>query len=100
MSDYFSRALRADVEDDSASFQLTQSVDGGGDYFSRALGSGRQAQQPLSQAPALSTAIDFNRPIAEVRAAIAKLPERERSAALRQWGDRYVAKERKGDRSI
>jgi len=38
--------------------------------------------------------------VPEVRAAIARLPERERSAALRQWGDQYVAKERAGDRSM
>ncbi len=104
MSDYFSRALRADIGDDSASFQQAQSGNAGGDYFSRALRSGGQAmttpQPPAGQVPALSSSIDFDRPVEEVRAAIEKLPERERSAALRQWGDRYVAKERSGDRSI
>lgn len=44
--------------------------------------------------------IDFNAPVQQVRAAIAKLPEEQRAAALRQWGDRYVANERAGDRSI
>ncbi len=101
MSDYFSRALRADLDGDGGSFQHAQASDGGADYFSRALRGGDQASQPSRDRPgALSSAIDFNRPVEEVRAAITKLPERERSDALRQWGDQYVAKERAGDRSI
>ena len=101
MSDYFSRALRADIGDDGGNLHQAQSADGGGDYFSRALRGGEQTSQSSRDRPgALSSAIDFNRPVEEVRATIAKLPERERSAALRQWGDEYVAKERAGDRSM
>ena len=101
MSDYFSRALRAGADEDRGGFQQAQASGGGGDYFSRALRGGEQTSQPSRDRPdALSSVIDFNRPVEEVRAAIAKLPERERSVALRQWGDQYVAKERAGDRSM
>lgn len=42
------------------------------------------------------TSVDFDRPDEQVRADIAKLPEAERKKAMRDWADRYVAKERKG----
>ena len=41
-----------------------------------------------------SAPIDFSKPVAEVRKAIAALPEGERQAALDQWAKTYVAKER------
>lgn len=40
--------------------------------------------------------VDFDRPIADVRADIAKIPEgAQRDAAMKSWADAYVAKERK-----
>lgn len=45
-------------------------------------------------------AIDFSAPDDQVRAAIGKLPEKERAAALNQWGDAYVARERAGQSDI
>ncbi len=44
----------------------------------------------------IPSGIDFSRPVKEVRAEIAKLPESQRKAALDQWADAYVAEERKG----
>lgn len=38
--------------------------------------------------------IDFDRPVEQVRADVAKLPEGQRKKALDQWADAYVAKER------
>jgi len=49
-----------------------------------------QADEILSEAPR----INFDRPVEQVRADIAKLPEAQREGALRAWGDRFVAKER------
>lgn len=44
--------------------------------------------------------IDFSRPIPEVRAEIAKLPEGLRPEALKQWATAYVAKEREGVKAM
>lgn len=45
--------------------------------------------------PAEAPKISFDRPIADVRADIAKIPEGpQRDAAMKQWADAYVAKER------
>ncbi len=40
--------------------------------------------------------IDWLRPIADVRADVAKLPDEARPAALKQWAKAYVAREREG----
>lgn len=55
-------------------------------------------QPAWASAPVVSDgqSIDFNRPIEQVRADIAKLPEADRKKALREWADSYVANERKG----
>ena len=45
---------------------------------------------------AQSNPIDFNRPIGRVRADIDKLPPDQRQAALDQWADAVVSRERKG----
>ena len=39
-------------------------------------------------------AIDWSRPVEDVRAEVGKLPPDQREDALRQWADAYVAKER------
>jgi len=44
--------------------------------------------------------IDFSRPVPEVRAAIAALPERQREDARRQWADAYVASERENNPAV
>ena len=49
-------------------------------------------------APALP-AMDFNRPIEDIRADFAKIPEGpQRDALMKQWADAYVAKEREGSK--
>ncbi len=54
-------------------------------------------RNPFRDAPT----IDFNRPIPDVRADIAKIPEGpQRDAALKQWADAYVAKEREGVKKL
>jgi hypothetical protein len=44
--------------------------------------------------------IDWLRPIPEVRAEVAKLPESDRQDALKQWAEAYVAKEREGVKAM
>jgi hypothetical protein len=60
-------------------------------------GAGRFAA-PQMQGMTLPTVprINFDRPVAQVRADIAKLPAEQRQQALREWADHYVAKERAG----
>jgi hypothetical protein len=43
--------------------------------------------------------IDFTRPIPEVRAAVAELPETDRPHALRQWADAYVRREQEANQA-
>lgn len=40
--------------------------------------------------------IDWSLPVADVRTAIGKLPEKDRDGAMAQWAANYVAKEREG----
>lgn len=48
----------------------------------------------LRQLNARDFGIDWARPVSEVRADIAKLPDADRPEALRQWADAFVARER------
>ena len=77
----------------SATLQMIQQEgnepSGGDDAFAQTMG-GQTAAQPQTTAP-----INFDAPVEEVRAQIAKLPEDQRSEALKQWADTYVANERK-----
>jgi hypothetical protein len=68
----------------------------GGNPFTQFAPQPQMQGNPFSQfAPAKAEqGIDFSRPIEEVRADIAKLPESERPAALEQWAQSFVAKER------
>lgn len=51
--------------------------------------------------PVAREAIDFNRPIADVRADIAKIPEgSERETVLKDWAKSYVARERAGNTTL
>jgi hypothetical protein len=96
MSDYFSRALRAGPNDNGEDVPPSASGSAGGDYFSRALRGTQLTAEPAANTSATGTSIDFDRPVGEVRAAIAKLPESQREAARQQWAERYVAQERQG----
>lgn len=60
---------------------------------------GDPLQRPAWEAAPLiprSQQLNFDRPVEQVRADIAKLPEGEREGALRAWADHFVAKERAG----
>lgn len=94
MSDYFSRALRAGHSDNGEDVQPAGSSSAGGDYFSRALRGTQLTAEPAANTSAAGISVDFDRPVHEVRAAIAKLPESQREAARQQWAERYVAQER------
>jgi hypothetical protein len=61
-----------------------------GDPFAKYL----PAQAKTPAAPKFN--IDFSKPVEEVRAEVAKLPDDQRQEALKQWADAYVAKERGG----
>lgn len=69
-----------------------------GNYFDRfdAPSSGRTSATGSGR----SFNIDWSRPVEEVRSEIAKLPEVDRPAALRQWADTYVANERGASPSV
>lgn len=95
MTDYFGGARALALEDDGA-VQQTQAP-AAVDYFSgaRSLDMPQQAQTQAAE-PLSPLGINFDRPKAQVRADIARLPEAERPRAMREWADRYVAKERQG----
>jgi hypothetical protein len=57
-------------------------------------GAGGNPFTQFAPSSAPSQGIDFSRPIEEVRADIAKLPESQRAKALEQWSQAFVAKER------
>lgn len=103
MTDYFSRALRSEPQDDEPiQVQAPSSSASGGtqDYFSRALGAGDNGASSDPSAPTQrggpGSKIDFDRPAAAVRADIAKLPTAQRGPTMKAWAEHYVAKEHSG----
>jgi hypothetical protein len=82
----------------SKAFDLIDRVDGAvvpveqpGSVAGRYLDGVAQPQAPAPQ----QVGIDFNQPADAVRKQIAALPKGQRNAALKQWAQAYVAKERK-----
>ena len=57
-------------------------------------------RDPLVQQGPKNFGIDWSRPIQDVRAEVAKLPEADRQEALKQWATAYVAKEREGVKAM
>jgi hypothetical protein len=95
MTDYFGGA-RALALEDEGSVQQTQAP-AAVDYFSgaRGLDMPQQAAPVAPEAPS-PLGVNFDRPKSQVRADIARLPEADRPRAMREWADRFVAKERQG----
>lgn len=63
----------------------------GSDAFAQTMG----VEAPTQPQQKDVSGIDFNAPVDDVRSQIAKLPEDQRQAALRQWADTYVENERR-----
>lgn len=89
MSDPFSRIMQLG---DQAEPELTP-VDGN-DPFAHMTGTATQINPPAS------FDIDFSQDKAAVRKQIAKLPKGQRKAAMKQWADVFVAKERKENKGF